>query len=1080
MSMLLYQSGDIETNPGPNSSGSSERDSSYLFPPLHGNFSLVHYNIQSVLNKLDIIEPELSSFDIIALTETWLNNSVSTDDLLFTNFQSPFRRDRVGDSHGGVMVYVKHDIPCKRRHDLELLTVECLWLEIAVKSKKMLIGTFYRPPNSSPTILSDIESSIGLAIDTGIPDIVITGDFNFNVLNPASNAKITSICQQYNLHQLITEPTNFTEFSSTIIDLILVSNLHSIEMSGVGEPFLLQDTRYHCPVFSIFSFKKSLVKTFSREIWLYERGDYEQLRQKVHNFNWNSIKHTDIDIYTSAFTDQLLNMAKECIPNKTVRVRPHDLPWMNGSIRKIMRKRNRSYRKYKQNKTKNKYEAYKHLRNEVTKLLRQSKRNYLDSLASKLKSSNFSSSEYWKTLKSFIKPASNTAIPPLLHDGNYYSESSDKADILNDFFIQQTDIDDSNNTLPDDIFLENNALSNIVTTPDEVKSVLQNLKLGKSSGPDNINNKLLKELANQLSIPLCDIFNSSLHSSTCPNMWKQAHVTPIYKKDNPSLAANYRPISLLSTIGKVLERIIHKHMFNFFNNNNIITCLQSGFLPGDSSVNQLVSLYNTFCRALDDGKEVRAIFCDISKAFDRVWHRGLLYKLKRAGIKGPLLAWLSNYLSNRKQRVVLPGGSSRWQFIKAGVPQGSILGPLLFLLYINDIVSDIHSSIRLFADDTSLYIIVDNPDAAARTLNTDLDTIHNWAETWLVKFNPSKSESLLVSRKSARNVHPPLFMNNQIIPEVTSHKHLGIFLAKDGTWHEHIDFIISKAWQRVNVMRKLKFLIDRDSLNKIYTSFIRPVLEYADVVWDNCSQYELNAIEKIQLESARIITGATKLVSIDTLYRESGLEPLNKRRYKHKMCMFYKIMNDLTPTYLVSLIPESIDNTMNYNLRNSQNIRPIRARTQLYYRSFVPSGIREWNELPLEIRNSSSLLSFKNTLNKNVSKPPSFYSSGLRKFQIHHTRLRTKCSALNEHLHCKNLIDNPRCVCGATETTKHFLLECTQYDLARAIMLDKVSTYCVPDLNVLLFGDIRLSNSVNEIIFKAVQQFIADSRRFSV
>ena len=382
-------------------------------------------------------------------------------------------------------------------------------------------------------------------------------------------------------------------------------------------------------------------------------------------------------------------------------------------------------------------------------------------------------------------------------------------------------------------------------------------------------------------------------------------MSPLYKKDDPSLVCNYRPISLISSIGKVMEKIVHKHMFNYFNDHSLITCLQSGFVPGDSTVNQLVDIYNTFCKALDNGLEVRAVFCDISKAFDRVWHKGLIYKLKRAGINGLLLDWLSDYLTNRKQRVVIPGGRSDWQFIRAGVPQGSILGPLLFLLYINDIVADIQSCVRLFADDTSLYIIVDNPISAAEMINTDLETIHRWAEKWLVKFNPSKSESLLVSRKNNRNMHPPLIMNEVHINEVQYHKHLGVILSNDGTWHEHINLITSKAWQKIYVMRKLKFMLDRDSLNKIYSSFVRPTLEYANIVWDNCTQYETNAIERIQIEAARIVTGATRLVLLDILSKETGWESLRDRRYKHKMCQFYKMTNDLTPTYLTSLIPST-------------------------------------------------------------------------------------------------------------------------------------------------------------------------------
>ena len=271
------------------------------------------------------------------------------------------------------------------------------------------------------------------------------------------------------------------------------------------------------------------------------------------------------------------------------------------------------------------------------------------------------------------------------------------------------------------------------------------------------------------------------------------------------------------------KKVVHKHLLNnYIRDHGILSALQSDFIPEDSTVNQLVDIYNTFCKSFDEGKEVCAVFCDISKAFDRVWHRGLLFKLESIGVSDSLLLWFKSYLADRKQRVVLPGAVSAWNNIKAGVPQGSILGPLLFLIYINDIVVDIHSSIRLFADDTSLYIIVNNPQQTANLLNADLGL---WASRWLVSFNPSKSESMTLSRKQNKPLHPPLNMAQLNINEVTSHKHLGLIFSDDGSWHEHIDHVKAKSWFRLNIMRKLKFQLDRKSLEIIYTSFIRPLLE---------------------------------------------------------------------------------------------------------------------------------------------------------------------------------------------------------------------------------------------------------------
>ena len=222
-----------------------------------------------------------------------------------------------------------------------------------------------------------------------------------------------------------------------------------------------------------------------------------------------------------------------------------------------------------------------------------------------------------------------------------------------------------------------------------------------------------------------------------------------------------------------------------------------------------------------------------------------------------------------------------------------------------------------------MYIIVDTPAQAALTLNQDLVKISAWANKWLVSFNPNKTESLLLSRKINRQTHPAITMNNQIITEVENHKHLGVVFQSNCTWHEHLNMIISKTWQRINVMRKLKFVLDRKSLQCIYFSFIRPVLEYADVVWDNCTKYEEDELEKIQLEAARIVTGTTKLVSIDNLYSETGWETLKSRRKQHKLILFYKMVNNLTPIYLSSLLPPQVGNMSRCNLRNQDKYQTI-------------------------------------------------------------------------------------------------------------------------------------------------------------
>ena len=384
--------------------------------------------------------------------------------------------------------------------------------------------------------------------------------------------------------------------------------------------------------------------------------------------------------------------------------------------------------------------------------------------------------------KQFLKQNKYSDISLIIQNDNHFTTPEEKSTVLNNHFCMQSTIDDSLATLPP-FEPPKHTLGDVRISSQDVEDVLRLLDTSKASGPYLIHPRLLKEGAFVLSPHLSKLFNKSIELCQFPSDWKLANIIPVYKKGNRTNATNYRPISLLSCLGKAFEKCIFKHLYNYLKSMDIISKAQSGFTPGNSAVFQLVDLYDTFCRALDDGKEVRVVFCDISKAFDRVWHRGLLFKLKQAGISNPLLKWFESYLSDRFQRVVLEGGVSDFNKVLAGVPQGSILGPLMFLIYINDIVKDIGSCIRLFADDTSLYLIVDDPIPSANLMNTDVEKIHIWSQSWLVSFNTDKTEELLLTRKVNPAIQPPLIMNNVQIQNATSHKHLGLILNQTCTWH---------------------------------------------------------------------------------------------------------------------------------------------------------------------------------------------------------------------------------------------------------------------------------------------------------
>ena len=625
-----------------------------------------------------------------------------------------------------------------------------------------------------------ISESVDRACNTQIKDIVLLGDFNCDASKPQNN-RILNLMQQYNFDQLVTESTHFTENSSSLLDLILIRNKSNVFKAGALDTFIENQVRYHVPTAVIFKFSKNTQKPYKRHIWLYEKGNYDEYRHILNNIDWASITDdNDLDNVAEKFTETLIKAAEKTVQNKTVTIRRDDYPWINS---KLIRNRKRLFRKArKSNNNIRLWQKFKTVRNKVIYEIRQSKQLYFENLASSINIDKPNPKLFWEVSKQLMKSGlSQEAIPPLRCNNQIFESDTDKANILNDYFASQSKVRYPDKPLPNSQRRIDINLSSIVITEQDVKDSLSTLKINKSSGPDFVSPRLLKEGASIIVKPLTKIFNKSLQSAHFPKPWKYANVTPIHKKEDKSLPSNYRPVSLLSQIGKSMEKCIHKHMFNYVNLHQLLTPLQSGFIPKDSTTNQLIHLYHTFCEAVDDGKEVSVVFCDISKAFDRVWHKGFLHKLENIGCTGKLLEWFKSYLCERKQRVVLKGQASNWTDVEAGVPQGSVLGPLLFLIFINDIVKDINSSIRLFADDTSLYKIVENPNAAALSLNTDLDKIYQWADVWLVEFNPLKTFTMTISILLAHPYHPPLFFNGVQIQETDTHKHLGLIFSSNCT-----------------------------------------------------------------------------------------------------------------------------------------------------------------------------------------------------------------------------------------------------------------------------------------------------------
>ena len=311
----------------------------------------------------------------------------------------------------------------------------------------------------------------------------------------------------------------------------------------------------------------------------------------------------------------------------------------------------------------------------------------------------------------------------------------------------------------------------------------------------NVKQKLWDEKQNRalfLGHSANTIFKTCLNRGKFPSEWKKGNIVPIHKKDDKQNVKNYRPVSLLPICGKIFERLIYNVMYDFLTENDLLSPNQSGFRSGDSCINQLLSINHEILNAFDKGLEVRGIFLDISKAFDKVWHDGLAFKLRQNGISGDIINILQDFLRNRKQRVVLNGQYSSWADVNAGVPQGSILGRLIFLIYINDLSDGLKSEFKLFADDTSLFSVVNDINTSASDLNEDLEKIGNWAFKWKMNFNPDpnkQAQEIIFNKKKTASLHPVVYFDNEPVKSTQIHKHLGMMLDSDLSYEHHIKSI---------------------------------------------------------------------------------------------------------------------------------------------------------------------------------------------------------------------------------------------------------------------------------------------------
>ena len=609
------------------------------------------------------------------------------------------------------------------------------------------------------------------------------------------------------------------------------------------------------------------------------------------------------------------------------------------------------WRVYRRTRKDEDYAKYKEALNAATTEIRQSKRSYEQKLACNIKNDS-------KSFYAYVRSKQNVQdkVGPLEDSaGNIISQGFLMAEDLNGYFSSVfTKEDISSLPVADAKFqgAKSDYLGPLVVTPELVAKKIKAMKDNKSPGVDGIPPKLLMETVEQISIPLARVFNLSLKEGVVPFEWKEANIIPLFKKGSRNKSENYRPVSLTSVICKLLERLIKDHMVDFLVKHKLLNSSQHGFLKARSCLTNMLCFWEEITKWIDVGSPVDIIYLDFQKAFDKVPHQRLLLKLKAHGIGDSITDWIEQWLTDRRQRVVVDGEVSNWKSVLSGVPQGSVLGPILFLIYINDLDDSITSNVLKFADDTKLFRKV-NTDGDKQHLQNDLDRLVKWSEKWQMLFNFGKCKCLHTGH---RNLNVNYKMGDTVLGTTVKEKDLGVTISADVKVSEQCGIAASKGNQILGLIRRNITYKGKKLIIPLYKAIVRPHLEYCIQAWRPYRKKDIDTLERIQRRATKIIPELRDL-SYEERLKECGLTTLETRRLRGDQIEVFKILNGY----------ENIDRNMFFSLKKDSRTRghevklvKDQCRLDIRKHSFSQRTINEWNKLSTDCVTASSVNMFKN------------------------------------------------------------------------------------------------------------------------
>ena len=925
------------------------------------SFSIACLNVRGFLSKYDEIKTLLnaSNLDVLGLCETFLDENVDKYEYMIDGYNAVAKhRNKHG---GGVLVFVKQNIKYESIDIKSSTDIESVWINIKHDKGNFVVGTMYRPPSASRDYYSGMLEQLDF-VNVNHDKAILMGNLNFNYKIDESlhSNPLYHIESLYDMKQLVLEPTRVTLTTSTLLDVILsnVSDLHA--RTGVYR-ISLSD---HYMVYSLLKFPRNKHKHNEIEFRNYKNFNVNNFLQDLKKCEeicdtvWD--EH-DLDTKWNAFKHKFIQVSNKHAPIHVRRLKIRNNPWITKEIVKLMYQRDFCKDKAAKFNDDEAWEEYKVLRNKITKLIKKGKRKYA---TDKINENKNDPKKLWKVLNELTGRTSLSN-----------SQSSINANKFNDFFNTigndtVSQIDKQNVTDHDIYWKCSKSVYSFAFKQITVDSVQKHvLKFGDGSSVDvlGFDSKLLF-LANEVIAPiLCKFYNSSLITMNVPRDWKLSRVTPVYKgKGDIDDESNYRPISVICHLAKLMEKEVQKQVTDYLVEHNLISEDQSAFLKHHNTQTALHRVTDDWLWNMNDGLVTGICALDIKKCFDTINHDILCKKLEYYGFDENVVKWFKSYLSSRGHKVCCNNECSDVKYVDIGVPQGSVLGPTLFLIYINDISNYLEmATCNLYADDVLLYVSGQNVNEVNEKLQRSVNNIKVWYDKNLLVVNASKSNVLMVTTKQREHFiteNIDVLFGQEKLENVDTCQYLGVHIDKNMNWHYQIDRLSKDLNAKIWNLSHLRSFLPIDVLLDLYKSLIQPKIDYAITIWGYTNEVNLERIQHLQNRVARVILNNFDFVNTRgiELVSKLGIMNIKQRRDYFMALLMYKSIHGLAPNYLCNEIIMEIevsDRTKRHI--NENNVHMPDAYLEITKNAFSCKGPYVWNSLPNFLKECTSLTTFK-------------------------------------------------------------------------------------------------------------------------